>query len=95
MVFPVMYGFNLGESSLPFLSVVVTLFPCAPLYCCYYYSIVEPRVLKNGFGPPEERLIPGLVTTLFIPAGLFLFGESQHFISCDEVSSMPSSWVRA
>jgi DHA1 family multidrug resistance protein-like MFS transporter len=76
MVLPVMYGFNLGESSLPFLSVVVALFLCVPLYCSYYYYIVEPRVLKNGSGPPEERLIPGLVTTLFIPAGLFLFGES-------------------
>lgn len=82
MVFPVMYGFNLGESSPPFLSVIVALFLCVPLYCSYYYYIVEPRVLRNGFGPPEERLIPWLVTTLFIPAGLFLFGEPQHSLPC-------------
>ncbi|CZR63831.1 related to FLR1-Putative H+ antiporter regulated by yAP-1 and involved in multidrug resistance [Phialocephala subalpina] len=73
LVFPVMYRFNLGESNLPFLSVVVALLICIPLYSAYYLVIVEPRVKVSGFGPPEERLIPGLVATFFVPAGLFLF----------------------
>lgn len=71
-----MYGFNLGESQLPFLAVVVSLLICIPLYSYYYYYIVEPRVNISGFGPPEERLIPGLMATFFVPAGLFLFGKS-------------------
>ncbi|KAL2062206.1 hypothetical protein VTL71DRAFT_6472 [Oculimacula yallundae] len=85
LVFPVMYGFNLGESQLPFLAVVVSLLICIPLYSYYYYYIVEPRVKISGFGPPEERLIPGLIATFFVPAGLFLFAwtstPSIHWIA--------------
>ncbi|KAH9214000.1 major facilitator superfamily transporter [Leptodontidium sp. 2 PMI_412] len=85
LVFPVLYGFNLGESQLPFLAVVVSLLICIPLYCYYYYYIVEPRVKISGFGEPEERLIPGLIATFFVPAGLFLFAwtsnPSIHWIS--------------
>ncbi|KAH7372210.1 major facilitator superfamily domain-containing protein [Cadophora sp. MPI-SDFR-AT-0126] len=81
LVFPVIYGFNLGESQLPFLAVVVSLLFCIPPYCYYYYYIVEPRVKISGFGPPEERLIPGLIATFFVPAGLFLFAwTSSHSI---------------
>ncbi|KAE8442608.1 hypothetical protein EG329_003031 [Mollisiaceae sp. DMI_Dod_QoI] len=78
LVFPVMYGFDLGESNLPFLSVVVSLLICVPLYCWYYLYIVEPRVKLNGFGPPEERLIPGLIATFFVPAGLFVFAWTAN-----------------
>lgn len=70
-----MYGFNLGESSLPFLSVLVGLAVCMPAYCGYYYWSVEPRVKINGFGPPEDRLIPGLWATFCVPVGLFIFGQ--------------------
>ena len=70
-----MYGFNLGESSLPFLTVIVALAICMPAYCGYYYYIVEPEVKKNGFGAPEGRLVPGLVATFFVPIGLFVVGE--------------------
>lgn len=70
-----MYGFNPGGASLPFLSVVVALAICMPAYCGYYYYIVEPQVKKNGFGAPESHLIPGLVATFFVPAGLFLFAK--------------------
>ncbi|PVH76284.1 major facilitator superfamily transporter [Cadophora sp. DSE1049] len=78
LVFPVMYGFNLGESQLPFLAVVVSLLVCIPPYCYYYYYIVEPRVKISGFGLPEERLIPGLIATFFVPAGLFLFAWTSN-----------------
>jgi DHA1 family multidrug resistance protein-like MFS transporter len=77
LVFPVLYGFNLGESSLPFLSVVVALLICMPAYCGYYYYVVEPQVKKTGFGPSEQRLIPGLVSAFFVPIGLFVFGMSS------------------
>lgn len=72
-----MYGFNLGESTLPFLSVIVALGISFPLYCGYYYWIVEPRVKISGFGPPEDRLIPGLWATLFVPVGLLIFGKFE------------------
>jgi hypothetical protein len=71
---PVMYGFNLGESILPFLGVTTALAIAAPAYCGYYHYIVEPRVKRVGFGPPEGRLVPGLLATFFVPVGLFIFG---------------------
>lgn len=74
LVYIGMYNFNLGQASLPFLAVLVALLACMPAYFAYYYYIVEKRVKKIGFGPPEERLIPGLVATFFIPIGLFIFG---------------------
>jgi DHA1 family multidrug resistance protein-like MFS transporter len=75
LVFPVMYHFNLSESSLPFLTVVVALLICVPSYCGYYYYKVELQVKKTRFGPPEQRLIHGLIATFFVLAGLFVFGE--------------------
>jgi MFS transporter, DHA1 family, multidrug resistance protein len=91
-----MYGFNLGESSLPFLSVVVALLLCVPSYCGYYYYIVEPQVEKSGFGPPEQRLIPGLIATFFVPAGLFVFGELSrvpHFCTNESTANEPIAWT--
>lgn len=55
------------------LSVVVALLIYILLYSAYYLFIVEPRVKDSDFGPPEERLIPGLAAAFFVPAGLFLF----------------------
>ena len=75
LVYPEIYHFNLGESCLPFLAIVVGLLICVPAYVAYYYYIVEPRVKVNGFGPPEDRLIPGLFCTFFVPIGMFIFGE--------------------
>jgi len=75
LVFPVMYHFNLSESSLPFLTVVVALLIRVPSYCGYYYYKVELQVKKTRFGPPEQRLIHGLIATFFVLAGLFVFGE--------------------
>jgi DHA1 family multidrug resistance protein-like MFS transporter len=76
LVYTELYRFNLGESSLPFLAVIVSLAIAMPLYLGYYRWFVEPRVKVNGFGPPEERLIPGLFATFCVPIGLFIFGES-------------------
>ena len=81
LVYPVIYGFNLGETNLAFLSVVVALMVGMPGYCFYYYYWVEPRVKEHGFGAPEERLIPGLFACFLVPIGLFLFGiYSPSFI---------------
>jgi DHA1 family multidrug resistance protein-like MFS transporter len=91
-----MYGFNLGASSLPFLSVIVALFICVPAYCGYYYYKIEPQVKKSGFGPPEQRLIPGLIT-FCVPAGLFLFGGLLDQVpipeTCGSLISISPAWT--
>lgn len=75
LVYRPMYGFTLGASGLPFLSVAVSLMISIPAYCLHWHYAVERKMAVNGFGPPENRLIPGLVACSFIPIGLFLFGE--------------------
>jgi DHA1 family multidrug resistance protein-like MFS transporter len=78
LVFPVMYGFNLGQSGLPFLSILVCLAIAAISYNFYMYQTVEKPFTKHGFSAPESRLVPGLWASCIVPIGLFLFGVYFH-----------------
>ncbi|KAH8594646.1 major facilitator superfamily domain-containing protein [Bisporella sp. PMI_857] len=84
LVYVQMYNFNLGQSTLPFLSIAVSLAICLPLYNLYFYLFVERPFPVKGFGAPEQRLIPGLYGSYFIPIGLFIFAwtsrPSVHWI---------------
>lgn len=76
MVYPPIYGLNLGQTGLPFLVVLVALAICVPAYSAYFYYHAEPIMLSQpGFGPPENRLVPGLFASFLVPVGCFLFGE--------------------
>jgi hypothetical protein len=72
-----MHHFSLGESSLPFLSTFPFLAICAPGYALYWYVYVERQFAKKGFGPQEDRLLAGLVGSVIIPIGLFIYGVSS------------------
>ena len=78
LVYPVIYHFDLGESGLPFLSVLVALFILAAMYGAYWHFCVERPFPKKGFGPPEDRLLVGLVGSCMIPVGLFLYGTLEY-----------------
>jgi MFS transporter, DHA1 family, multidrug resistance protein len=79
LVYPVIYGFNLGQTGLPFLVVLVSLAICIPAYCAWFYYHAEPRMRSlPGFGPPEDRLMPGLIACFFIPIGCFMFAWSSR-----------------
>jgi len=87
LVYNVMYGFNLGELGLTFLSVTVGVILSITWYWWYIYYRVEPSIRAHGLGAPERRLIPALIVTFFVPIGLFIFGwtarEDIHWIvSC-------------
>ncbi|KAL5083456.1 MFS domain-containing protein [Trichoderma simmonsii] len=73
LVYPVIYGFNEGQTGLAFMSVIVGLAISIPAYCIYYYFWVEPRVLKDGWGEPEDRLKPAILGSYMIPVGVFIF----------------------
>jgi MFS transporter, DHA1 family, multidrug resistance protein len=77
LVYPPIYGFNLGESNLPFVTVVVGLVSGMSTYMLYWGKVAAPRIIKDGFGPPEDRLYYGLYTAWFVPIGLFLFGKYE------------------
>jgi DHA1 family multidrug resistance protein-like MFS transporter len=78
LVYPPIYGFNLGESNLPFATVVVALIFGMSTYMIYWGKVTAPRVAKDGFGPPEDRLYYALFTAWLVPIGLFIFGKYQN-----------------
>jgi DHA1 family multidrug resistance protein-like MFS transporter len=87
LVYNEMYGFNLGELGLTFLSVTVGVIISIAWYWWYIYYIVEPSIRANGLGAPERRLIPALFVTFLVPIGLFLFGwtarsDIHWIVSC-------------
>lgn len=84
LVYPKDYGFNLGETGLPFLGVMVGLIVALPLYCGYFFWHAEPLMLSQpGFGPPESRLVPGIFAAFIMPIGLFLFGKYPDILEAN------------
>jgi DHA1 family multidrug resistance protein-like MFS transporter len=73
-----MYGFNLGQQGLTFLSITVGAIIAIVAYWAYIYYIVEPEIRTYGLGAPERRLIPALFVTFLLPIGLFLFGWTSN-----------------
>ena len=74
LVYIALYGFNIGEMGLTFLSITVGVIISIVVYYAYIWWVVEPDIIKNGLGAPEKRLIPALFSSVFLPVGLFLFG---------------------
>ncbi|KAF7189217.1 Caffeine resistance protein 5 [Pseudocercospora fuligena] len=84
LVYNEMYGFNLGELGLAFLSILAGVLISIAALFSYFHWIQEPEIMKNGLGAPERRLIPALFASFLCPAGLFIFGwtssRSIHWI---------------
>ncbi|KAE9966834.1 hypothetical protein EG327_011695, partial [Venturia inaequalis] len=78
LVYGEMYHFNLGELGLTFLSITVGVVIAIAAYWAYIYYIMEPEIRAHGLGAPERRLIPALVSSIFCPVGLFIFGWSSN-----------------
>lgn len=87
LVYTTLYGFNLGETGLTFLSVTIAVTLSVAWYWYYIAHHVNPDILLHGLGAPERRLRPALFVTFLVPAGLLIFGwtsrESVHWVvSC-------------
>lgn len=74
MVYIALYGFNLGEMGLTFLSITVGVVISIVAYYAYIWYVVEPDIRANGLGAPEKRLVPAIYASFLLPIGLFLFG---------------------
>jgi DHA1 family multidrug resistance protein-like MFS transporter len=74
LVYIDLYHFNIGEMGLTFLSITVGVVVSIIVYYAYIYYKLEPEIMKYGLGAPERRLVPAIVSSFFLPAGLFLFG---------------------
>jgi MFS transporter, DHA1 family, multidrug resistance protein len=96
LVYPAMYGFNLGELGLTFLSIIVAVVLAICVYSSYMYFVVEPRIKKHGLFVQERWLIPALIASFLPPIGLFLFGNLslREIANCIGWTSRPSvHWI--
>ncbi|KAF2095242.1 MFS general substrate transporter [Rhizodiscina lignyota] len=78
IVYIEMYGFNIGEQGLTFLSITVGVLISISTYWAYVYWIVEPEIRTRGIGAPERRLIPALFVSFLCPIGLFIFAWASN-----------------
>ena len=75
LVYPPMYGFNVGETGLSFLPIPLFGAISIGIYWAYLWWYVEPKMRREGLPPPESRLVPALASSVLIPVGLFWFGR--------------------
>ncbi|KAF2000257.1 multidrug transporter [Amniculicola lignicola CBS 123094] len=84
LVYPVMYGFNVGQTGIVFTCIIVGCIIAMGIYFVYLYYSVIPDIMKNGLRSQEFRLRPALIACVGPVAGLFIFGwtarESIHWI---------------
>lgn len=74
LVYPPIYGFNLGEVGLTFLTIGVGCIIGLIIFLPYQIFYLIPDIKKNGLRSPEHRLVPALFAVMTLPAGYFMFG---------------------
>ena len=78
LVYPVMYGFNLGETGTVFTCILVSCIIGIVIYVSYQWFYLEPDIKKHGLRAQEHRLVPALVAVFAMPIGLFIFGWTSR-----------------
>lgn len=73
-----MYGFDLSQTGLTFLSCFVGVVIALLLYFAYLYFYMVPDNKKNGLREQEHRLVPAIVGAFFITSGLFIFAWTSR-----------------
>ncbi|KAL8684921.1 MAG: hypothetical protein Q9218_008070 [Villophora microphyllina] len=78
LVYPGMYGFNIGETGVVFLCVFVACIIGILTYTSYLYFYLVPDILKNGLRAQEHRLVPALICVFGPVIGLFIFAWTAN-----------------
>ncbi|KAI9714814.1 MAG: hypothetical protein M1820_000103 [Bogoriella megaspora] len=78
LVYLNIYGFNIGQMGLTFLSITVAVILSIAIYWAYIYWIIEPGIKKHGLGAPERRLIPAMYSSVLCPIGLFMWAWTSR-----------------
>lgn len=65
---------NSGIAGLPFIGILVGVLCGAALIIYQTKTRFARELAKNGYVVPEERLIPMMIASVLLPAGLFWFG---------------------
>ena len=81
-VFPLVYidiyGFNLGELGLTFVTIGVACLIGVTIFNSYLLYYLLPDIRKRGLRAPEHRLVPALYAVITLPMGYFMFGKSSR-----------------
>ncbi|EPE24922.1 MFS general substrate transporter [Glarea lozoyensis ATCC 20868] len=84
LVFPPMYGFNLGQIGLAFLACQIGATFALLIYFAYLHYYMIPDNITHGLRAQEHRLVPALFGSFLLPIGLFIFGwtanPSIHYV---------------
>ncbi|PKK50066.1 hypothetical protein CI102_4741 [Trichoderma harzianum] len=74
LVYPQVYGFNIGETGLCFLTIGIACLIGISIFYTYQFCYLLPEIRKNGPRAPEHRLVPALFAVITLSAGYFMFG---------------------
>jgi DHA1 family multidrug resistance protein-like MFS transporter len=78
LVYGGVYGFNLGETGLVFICIVVGCAIGMIFYGMLILKVVIPDILKNGMGPQEVVLKPALIFVFGPTISLFVFAWTSR-----------------
>lgn len=78
LVYPVMYGFSLGQIGITFLCILIACGIGMATYIGYLYFYLVPDILAHGLRVQESRLQPALIAAFGPPIGLFLFAWTAN-----------------
>jgi MFS transporter, DHA1 family, multidrug resistance protein len=78
LVFPPMYGFNLGEIGLAFTSCLLGATPALLIHFAYLHFYMIPDNIAHGLRAQEHRLVPAIFGSFLLPTGLFIFGWTAN-----------------
>lgn len=97
LVYGQIYGFNLGETGIVFLAIVVGCVIAIGIYFSYLHFLLIHDIEKNGIRSPEWRLRPALSAVFVFTMSLFAFGKFVSFIpaplSSSELRSETLGWL--
>lgn len=75
IVYPREYGFNVGQTSLVFLTIIACTAVALVVHFSYLKWYLVPDILKRGMRQQEHRLVPAIFASVPPVIGLFIFGD--------------------
>ncbi|KAE8153979.1 major facilitator superfamily domain-containing protein [Aspergillus avenaceus] len=81
IVFSEIHGFNLGETGLAFMGILIGAFAAVAGYFVWKWKYQAKHFDENGTIAPEHQLPPACVGAFALPISLFWFGWTGNFES--------------
>ncbi|KAJ4200835.1 hypothetical protein NW759_015750 [Fusarium solani] len=78
MVYGDIYGMTPGEIGLVLICNIVATIVAGVPYLAFVYYKVNPSVKQGRPMSPEHRLLPAVIGSLLVPAGIFMFGWTSR-----------------